>query len=204
MEKAPRRRRGGAARRPWFLPGENILPAVAILLAMGLLPSCKSTPYGLGRRLQGLRSSLSEMGGFMGGELRRARTLPAETASLFQTVPFTDLQKGAAFTGSFLQEDFRRVRGGASFLGKAFQGEMEKAGRFEHPSPIVWDYLGSEPARAAAALSGALWLWNMEWTDRLGRGPWRSGETAGARGEIPFLPRPLTMGQALLLSLPIW
>ncbi len=182
----------------------RLLPAGPLLLALWILPSCRSTPYGLGTRLQRLHSSLAGVGSALGGEFRRAETLPGETASFLLVVPFRELEEGENFTGALVRKEFERTREGSRFLGRTLEGEMERAEDLEHPSPILWNYLGTEPARAAAAFREALRLWDRAWTDRLARDPWRKGIPGSPRGEVPSLPRPLSLGQALLLSLPIW
>ncbi len=189
-------------------PRRNLLfslsAAVPALFLLWGLASCRSAPYGLGRRLEKLDGSLAGLGGAIEGEFRRAGTLPAETASFLQVVPFREIHEGEAFLGGAVRDEFERAARGSRFLGKALAGELGRAESLEHPSPLLWNYLGSEPARAAAAWQGALWLWNHEWADRLARDPWRTGIPGNPRGEIPSLPKPLTLGEAFLLSLPVW
>ncbi len=201
---SPQGKRAAGRRLPLrriFFPS---FPAILALSALWCLTSCRSAPYDLGRRLEKLDASLAGLGGALGGEFRRAETLPAETTSFLQVVPFRGIRRGEAFLGGTVQGEFRRAAEGSRFLGKALAGELGRTESLEHPSPILWNYLGSEPARAAAALEGALWLWNKEWTDRLARDPWRTGVPGNPRGESPSLPKPLTLGEALLISLPIW
>ncbi len=182
------------------------LPFSLLLFAAGLLlfPSCRSAPYGLGKRLQKLQSSLAGLGGAVDQEFRRAGNLPSGTAELLRTVPARDLTRGARFTGSFFSGEMRRARKGALALGGAAGEELRRTETLVRPGPILWNYLGSEPARASGALREAVLLWRNEWTSRLARDPYRLDEPGSYRAEVPSLPKPLTMGKALLVSLPLW
>ena len=205
MERVPTQGKRAAERRfPIRLILSPSFPAILALSALWCIPSCRSAPYGLGTRLEKLDASLAGLGGALGGEFRRAETLPGKTASFLQVVPIHGIRRGEAFLGGTVQDEFRRAAEGSRFLGKALAGELGRTESLEHPSSTLWNYLGSEPARAAAALQGALWLWNREWTDRLARDPWRTGVPGNPRGESPSLPKPLTLGEAFLISLPIW